>query len=750
MGHWDKKNNACISRVNVADVMKNERAVMKPLAMALMVFLSFASALDEQIDDSEIPELSYMNLDADPCEDFYEYACGNFKNVHPLPGDTLVVDHFTLLEKSLLELSIAILSSRDTDQDPFALKKARSAYRSCVDLDYVDTLPNPELSIIEEEGGFPLVQPSNSTTTFGWNEIGEAVGKYGVPMMFSLEAYSDLNNASKNLIRIYSDQISNPTLFRPYIPQSYEEVIQEGFESFGNKRRFRSNTLAPFDVFLRSVAFKLRDAVGSFLSDEEVIANINDMANFMRGVYQGGYVPDNVTVTEFGNMSITLARLNQWTREQFGDDVQLNWIEYLGRLLQNSGVVVDETTEILTPTGTAKLLYGILNLVRLTKPETVKNFVLMRVFLYMAPDGDWETRAAFERYYKGINLSLLPRNEYCARKIIDSVGTASLSFAVAYEYQLRYFNVNKFAQALQMIRDLQDSFKEIIGEITWMDDESKAVAVQKVRNMVTMLGYPDLVSNKTTLDKFYENVRVCKWDNYGNSWRIRAFKQAYQISQLAKRDRTFWDKSPFEVNAYYNRPNNKIIFPVAVLNPVFFGSNVTVLDYGRIGSVIGHEITHGFDSQGQMYDQDGVMKQWWSQDTKTHFQEKARCFVDQYDQYYVPEIDAYINGTVTLNENIADNGGARESYKAMKKLLTRSGRSPRTKNYDADQLFFIGYGTMWCNNPSTQYLMAMKNDQHAVARWRVNGVLSNMEQFSEAFKCGAGSKMNPEKRCRLW
>ncbi|KAJ8982592.1 hypothetical protein NQ317_005064 [Molorchus minor] len=729
---------------------------MRVLVLLLVIHGAAPSSISNEdgMTDNEISELQFLNRSVDPCDDFYEFACGNFKTSYPLRDGVTTIDQFTILEDKLLELTSAILSSGDAPEDPVALKKARAAYQACVDIDYVDSMMNPEVTVVAEERGFPLVQhhDEREAVPFGWNEIGEAVSKYGIPMIFSLEAYSDLSNASNNLIRLYADPIANPSLFRPHEEATYEQVLEKSFQEFSERddsKRIRSS-LAPFDIFLRKMALKIRRAIGSHISEDKIIENIETMANFMRGVYQGGYIPTNVTIENFSGMSITLKELNAWTKRHFGDKIEIDWVEYLGRVFANSGVHIDDDTQVLTPNGLPQLIYGILNWVSMNEQETVKNFVLMRVFLYMAPDSDAETRAVFEEYYKGLNLKTIPRTSYCTRKIVDSVGTASLSFAVAYEYQLRHFNVNQLTKALQMIRDLQSSFMEIIDEATWMDEESKTVAVQKVENMVTLLGYPDFADNKTLLDRFYENVRICKWDNYGNSKRIRAFKQAYQISQVANRDRTFWDKSPFEVNAYYNRPNNRIIFPVAVLNPVFFGSNSSILDYGRIGSVIGHEITHGFDAQGQIYDQDGVMRQWWSTTTKEAFSNRTQCFIEQYSKYFIPEIDAYVNSSLTLNENIADNGGARESYRAMNKLRVRMGSDLKTEEFSAEQMFFIGYGTMWCNNPSTEYLQSMQVGAHAPSKWRVNGVLSNMEEFSEAFNCASGSNMNPVDKCRLW
>ncbi|CAG9814974.1 unnamed protein product [Phaedon cochleariae] len=704
--------------------------------------------------DDDIPELNYLNRSVDPCQDFYEYACGNFKNEHPLSDGVLTIDQYTLLDEKLTALANEILLSDETPEDPQALRKAKSAYQACIDQGYMNNMADPEVSVVREQDGFPLVQSTMNKrrTEFSWNDIGKAASDYGQPMMFNIQAYSNPSNSTKNLLYISQTTLTLPAQIRSSRELSYEHLINQGFSEVAQEESTKGRSaLRPFDIFLRKMAFKVRDALSVNVSDEQVIANINIMSNFMRGIFLGGYVPDNTYIRNLTDgTTITLQELNEWTKEHFNNTAKIDWIEYLNHIIQASGVKVDGDTEVFVYDGLPRLIYGILNLVRISETDTVKNFVLMRIFLMMAPDGDMQSRRIVEDYLRGLNVQILPRWKYCTRKLMDSTGTASLSFAVAYEYQLRYFDTDNLGQAVQMIRDIQDTYRDNLNSSDWMDQQCQAKAIDKFDKMVTILGYPDFVPEASSLDKFYENLTIYKWDNYGNTKRINSFRNAYQISQIARRDRTFWDKSPFEVNAYYNRPNNKITFPIAMLNPVFFGSKNSVLDYGRIGSIIGHEMTHGFDEAGKNYDSEGIQQQWWTQKTQETFENKTKCFIEKYNSYYVPKINMHVDGTKTLNENIADNGGARQSFRAMKKMLARNRVSGDTKNFTAEQLFFIGFATMWCNNPSLAYMSAMSNDQHAFNKWRVNGVASNMEEFSTAFSCPMDSEMNPRDKCELW
>ncbi|XP_057663700.1 neprilysin-11-like [Diorhabda carinulata] len=728
------------------------------LRIILFIFVSkIWKAIDsEQVEDEVFPEIRYMNLSVDPCEDFYEYTCGNFKHVYPLPDGVSTIDHFTILNDELTHLSKYILAEPIHPDDPKALKKAKSAYEACIDLNYLDNIKNPELIIVKQQKGFPLIEINQlqNATTYSFLDVADAVSQYGIPMLFKVQAYGNPGNASDNLIYISSlDSTSlTPSQIRAEHVAPYEQFIEEAFSSLSLSLGRTKRSLQPFDIFLRQMSLKLRDACRSKLEDDQVFENLNAVVNFTRGVFTGGYLGNASVETINGSSlySVSLKQLNEWTVRQFNKTLQLDWVEFFQHIFSQTGTDIHEETQVMTYKGLAELLYGILNMVRTTEDHVIKSFVMMRIFTHLAPDSDGESRRFIEEYFTSTKVDVLPRWEYCTRKLIDSSDTASISFATAYEYQLRHYNVNDYKKAFKLIQDLQDSYKEIIENTTWMDQQSKEKALAKFENMIIILGHPDISYDKRKLDRFYDNLRICKWDHYGNFIRLKAFKNAYQISQVAKRDRSFWEKSPFEANAYYNPPNNKIIFPLGMLHSVFFGNKNNIVDYARIGSIIGHEMTHGFDSTGMVYNADGVVDPWWSTETTNAFKIKANCFIDQYNKFYEPEIEQYVNGSNTINENIADNGGAREAYKAMKNMLEKNRSVTDTGVFTAEQLFFIGFGTMWCNNPSLSYLQKMHNDKHARSKFRVNGVVSNMEEFSKAFNCPTGSPMNPSNKCILW
>ncbi|XP_066153912.1 neprilysin-11-like [Euwallacea fornicatus] len=727
------------------------------------------------ITNEEFQEFQYMNLTADPCEDFYEYTCGNFKNIHPIQEGDSLIDQFTLLEEKLTRRVFEMLSSDEQDCDPKAVLKAKGALKACMSDTYTNAIGivDPEGEVVRRYGGFPILGDEHMANFYSehnssmWNDIADIAAEFGINVFFTASLYFDIQNATRNLLRISTDAMEIPVQFRPDYDQSYERAIEEGFKNLESSPNRLSNieekSIPAMEVLLRNISLKLNRIFGNCVSDEEIFVKVANISNFLKGIYYGGYIPDGTEVAPVTNDSwasvVTLKQLNEWTEEQFGDTIQLDWVEYVQRLLKYTYVDVDENFPIAATTNLSTVLYGIINWVRINDVEIVKSAALLRAFTYTAADSDSETRGYFDEYMRAIQKPTYDRWEYCSRKIMDASGTLALSLAVAYDYWSKYMEDNLLDRAATMIDNLQASFKEIIEETSWMDDESKAAAQVKAANIISLLGYPEFIQDKRMLNRFFENLEISTWDHFSNAKTLRSFQSAYTLNMISLRKRMAWEKSVFDVNAYYNRPNNRIIFPLAMLHPIFFQGSTSLLDYSRIGMIISHEIVHGFDYQGFLYNEDGVIQPWWSNDTINNFKNQSQCFVEQYSKYVIPEINGTLSGSGSLNENVADSGGLRNAFKTFQKLLpSLSGKyvMSSAEQFSPEQFFFVGYGTMWCSAESDAYLVSLQqsciasSNCHARASMRVNGVLSNMDDFAKAFQCPTGSPMNPEEKCKLW
>ncbi|CAG8656174.1 33399_t:CDS:2, partial [Racocetra persica] len=315
----------------------------------------------------------------------------------------------------------------------------------------------------------------------------------------------------------------------------------------------------------------------------------------------------------------------------------------------------------------------------------------------------------------------------------------------------------------EMITSIKKAFVNRLPDLDWLDDKTRKLAVEKVDAIIQKIGYPTKSPNTSdpiSLQDYYRNVKFDQDDYFGNLLSSHLWASDILWKEVGKPvNRDSWYMSPQTVNAYYNPTGNEIVFPAGILQFPFFSSKAPeYINYGAIGAVIGHELTHGFDNNGRQYDATGRLTQWWSNATIENFKEKAECFVDQYSSYTINDTKGepvHLNGRLTLGENLADNGGLREAYDAWyTRYKNDSDREynnyllPGFDNLTREQLFFIAYGHSWCSKirPET----AVHTDPHSPPAWRVNGVLRNSPKFSEVFKCKPGSKMNPVKKCALW
>ncbi|KDR08433.1 Neprilysin-2 [Zootermopsis nevadensis] len=341
------------------------------------------------------------------------------------------------------------------------------------------------------------------------------------------------------------------------------------------------------------------------------------------------------------------------------------------------------------------------------------------------------------------------------------MASGSLSFAVGYSYVNQFFDNEAKRSALQMVENIRMQFSSSVSDVDWMDPITRKIAEDKAQAMKEMIGYPDWYANKSALEVYYKGVSIGR-SHFRNVVSLRTFLVHQILSKLRlPTDRTEWFISPDTVNAYYNHQTNSITFPAGILQPPFFSKGrPEALNYGSIGAMIGHEITHGFDDIGRHSDKYGNLAQWWSKSTTDTYLEKAQCFIHQYGMYRVPELDEMLhtevmmNGVTTQGENMADNGGMRQAFLAYKKYVEHAGsdkRLPGLHQFSPEQLFFLGFATVWCESSTKESLLQeVLTDSHSPHRLRVQGTLANSQDFAHAWNCHTGSPMNPQDKCLIW
>lgn len=357
--------------------------------------------------------------------------------------------------------------------------------------------------------------------------------------------------------------------------------------------------------------------------------------------------------------------------------------------------------------------------------------------------------ASFDLYGRVMSGTQEPKPRW---KRAMAVPNGSLGEAVGEIYVAKYFPEKDKARMVEMVKNLQKALSQHIANLDWMSDETKAKAQEKLSTFTVKIGYPDKWKDYSTLEI---DPAKSYWDNIVavNKWYI-----ADNLSKLGKPvDKEEWQMSPQTVNAYYSPLSNEICFPAAILQPPFYNPDADdAVNYGAIGVVIGHEMTHGFDDQGRQFDKDGNMNNWWTDADAEAFKKKTDILVKQFDAIEVlPARDGqpavYANGALCLGENIADQGGLRVAYTALHNALDTSGVAP-IDGFTPEQRFYLGYATLWAQNIRDEEIARLtKEDVHSLGKWRVNATLRNIQEFYDAFGIDGGAMFMPvEERVIIW
>lgn len=330
---------------------------------------------------------------------------------------------------------------------------------------------------------------------------------------------------------------------------------------------------------------------------------------------------------------------------------------------------------------------------------------------------------------------------------------SALGMAVGALYVREAFIGNSKPMAKKMINEIRDALKQNFVKLKWMDTQTLILAKHKADSIADMIGYPDFILDPSKLNQQYEGLEIRDDELFLNNIRLSQFRIRKNLELIDQPvNKSNWIMSPSTVNAYYSPNTNRIVFPAGILRPPFYDQNQQLsLNYGAIGVVMGHELTHAFDDQGREYDVNGNLNRWWKNATIEKFKNATQCVVNQYSNFKV--LGKSISGVKTLGENIADNGGLKAAYHAylnVNKDYPKELALPGL-NYTQDQLFFISFAQVWCSASTDEALaIQMNKDSHVPSEFRVNGPLQNLREFSEIFRCPLGSQMNPKQKCEIW
>ena len=662
----------------------------------LLVALSLAAGLVVHAQSSSGLNLAAIDRSADACTDFYQFTCGGWIAKNPIPPDRSswgvaeeLIERNNEILKGILERAA---SGRDADE-----KQIGDYYASCMD----------EAAINEKGAGALGAQMDAIASLSSAADLPPLLGQLhqiGVGAFFTFSSDQDFKDASSEIAETDQGGLGLPE--RDYYLRTDDKSAE--------LRQQYSDHIRKMFVLLGSSPDDAKSAADTVMGIETTLAKASLDVVARRdpsAVYH----------------KMTMADLQSMTP-------RFDWKRYLAAVDAPPAQSINVTApdffkafgQLLTSTPPADLrVYLRWQLAHawahlLSKPFVDENFRFFGTTLTGAP----EQRPRWKRCVS-----------YTDNDLGEALGKAFVKVAFPPEAK---------ADTLEMVRDLESALRKDITALPWMTEATKQQALVKLDAIANKIGYPDKWRD-------YSALKIARGDAMGNSQRATAFEFHRQLNKIGKPvDRSEWGMTPPTVNAYYSPQFNDINFPAGILQPPFFSPKYdAAVNFGGSGTVIGHELTHGFDDEGRQFDAQGNLKDWWTPADAKAFDERAQCIVDEYSSFTAVD-DVKLNGKLTLGENAADNGGTRIALMAY--LASTAAKPSKTEDgFTPEQRFFVAYGQGWCEvrRPEVERLLAQTNP-HSPSKYRVNGVLSNIPEFQKAFACKADAPMVRKPACRVW
>lgn len=650
------------------------------------------------------PGFSIDNIDKtiDPCNDFYQYACGNWLKNSEIPPDQSSWVSFTELDERNLVTLHDILdkaSSNDPNRTPVE-QKIGDLYSSCMDEKAVNAKGldpvRPELDRIA------AVQ--DKTTLI---DAVARVHMIGPNPLFNFYSNSDYHNADQVIAYIDQGGLSLPD--RDYYIKDTARMVE--------MRQHLVEYVTQVFTLAGQSPQKAAESAQTVLRIESTLAK-DSMDRTLRR--------DPKT------------RDHKMSREEA---VALAPNFHLDRYFSDAGTPAFSELNVSNPEF-FKQVNGLLD------SESLDNLKIYVSWHLMRGAAPWLSQPFVDANFKMRQAltgqkEIQPRWKRCVELTDNSLGEA-----LGQKYVEVTFGADGKQRMLKMVDVLEKSLDEDIQGLSWMSPDTKKQAKVKLQAIRNKIGYPDVWRD-------YSSLTIVRGDLMGNVQRANEFESRRQIAKISKPlDRKEFGMTPPTVNAYYSSSYNEIVFPAGILQPPFFDKSMDdAVNFGGIGLVIGHELTHGFDDQGRKFDPQGNLRDWWTADDGKEFEKRVSCVADEYSNFVAID-DLKLNGRLTLGENTADNGGARIALAALERMIAddKTGKEgQKIDGYTPEQRFFLGFARVWCEKRTPEYArQQVTTNPHSPGKWRVNGVVENMPEFQQAWGCKAGQPMVAENACHVW
>ncbi len=674
-----------------------------------MSLTMLATACNKKTELTSGVSLDNLDTTVSPAEDFYHYACGGWLKNHPLDAEHSRYGAFDVLaETNQEQLRTLIDSLTSNANEPGSYgDKIATLYKVGMDT-----------ATIEKQGAEPIMPYLNEIVALKTADDLQAEMRrlhgIGINPFFALFNEADAQDADQCIAWLYQtgigmgerDYYLKNDGREPALRQKYIEMMEAQFANAGYDK-LSGRTSAQLARMVMDLETRLARAQYDNETNRDPFKTYNKM-----------------TLDEASTRTPGVDYRNYFSQIGLPQLTSFNMCQ--PEYIQEVGKVLNEAKSI----------------------EAVKAYyawtVIRSAAAYLSSDF---VNANFAYYGKAVSGAEQLRPRW---KRVTSTVDGVMGEALGELYVARFFPPEAKSRMVEMVNNLKEAFKDRINNADWMSDVTKQRALEKLATITVKVGYPDKWRD-------YSGLEIKEDSYFANVVRSNEFDIAYMVSKIDKPvDKEEWGMTPQTVNAYYNPTTNEICFPAGILQKPFFDMNADdAFNYGAIGVVIGHEMTHGFDDQGRHYDKDGNLNDWWEAEDTVNFKNNAQVLVDWFNKVKVSDNpETYANGTLTLGENIADNGGLHISYQALQNALAKKQvNSKEMDGFTPAQRFFLAYAGVWASNIREEMKLALTAaDVHSLAENRVNATLPHVTEFIDAWGIKEGDKMYlaPDQRARLW